>query len=79
MDWGSPETWENWYRIPNLRRDSCGQTLHELAIDCQDIETQLKAALDAFNADTAQRTCSHCGVLFPDPAQQPPWQQMVGA
>lgn len=58
--------------------DACGHTLHELEIDCQDIETQLKAALDAFNADTAQRTCPHCGSLFPDPAQQPPWQQMVG-
>jgi 3-hydroxyanthranilate 3,4-dioxygenase len=59
--------------------DNCGHALHELAIDCQDIETQLKAALDAFNADTAQRTCPRCGVLFPDPAQQPPWKQMVGA
>ena len=59
--------------------DSCGRTLHELEIDCQDIETQLKAALDAFNANTAQRTCSHCGALCPDPAQQPPWRLLVEA
>ena len=59
--------------------DACGHILHELEIDCQDIETQLKAALDAFNADMARRTCPHCGTLFPDPAQQPPWQQMVEA
>jgi hypothetical protein len=59
--------------------DACGHALHELEIDCQDIETQLKAALDAFNADMARRTCPHCGTLFPDPAQQPPWKQMVEA
>ena len=26
---------------------------HQLALDCQDIETQLKQALDTFNADLA--------------------------
>ncbi len=59
--------------------DACSQLLHELEIDCQDIETQLKAALDAFNQDMARRTCPHCSAVLPDPAQQPPWQQMVEA
>jgi 3-hydroxyanthranilate 3,4-dioxygenase len=57
--------------------DACGETLQALNIDCQDIETQLKAALDAFNADLTQRTCSHCGHVLPDPADQPPWKHMV--
>ncbi len=59
--------------------DACSHTLHELEIDCQDIETQLKAALDAFNEDTSRRTCPHCLAVLPDPAQQPPWQQIVEA
>lgn len=56
--------------------DACGATLHELELDCQDIETQLKAALDAFNADLARRTCRQCGHVLPDPAEQPPWKQL---
>jgi 3-hydroxyanthranilate 3,4-dioxygenase len=59
--------------------DACGQTLHELEIDCQDIETQLKTALDAFNANLEQRTCSHCSYVLPDPAEQPPWTQITAS
>jgi 3-hydroxyanthranilate 3,4-dioxygenase len=57
--------------------DGCGQVLHQLALDCQDIETHLKQALDAFHANLALRTCARCGSVLPDPAQQPPWRQMV--
>jgi len=57
--------------------DVCGKVLHQLALDCQDIETQLKQALDAFNADLALRTCTSCGSVLPDPAEQPPWRQMA--
>jgi 3-hydroxyanthranilate 3,4-dioxygenase len=53
--------------------DACSEVLHQLVLDCQDIEIQLKQALDAFNADLALRTCTHCGNVLPDPAQQPPW------
>jgi 3-hydroxyanthranilate 3,4-dioxygenase len=59
--------------------DACGKVLCQSALDCQDIETQLKHALDAFNADLALRTCTTCGSVLPDPARQPPWQQMVPA
>jgi 3-hydroxyanthranilate 3,4-dioxygenase len=59
--------------------DACGETLQHLEMDCQDIETQLKAALDAFNADLARRTCTACGHILPDPAQQPPWQALVAS
>ena len=59
--------------------DTCGKVLHHLELDCQDIETHLKQALDAFNANLALRTCSNCGSVLPDPALQPPWRQMVPA
>lgn len=57
--------------------DTCGHTLHALELDCQDIETQLKAALDQFNANLALRTCTQCGRVHPDPTHQPPWKAMV--
>lgn len=57
--------------------DTCGHTLHALELDCQDIETQLKAALDQFNANLALRTCAQCGRVHPDPTRQPPWKAMV--
>jgi hypothetical protein len=38
--------------------DTCGKELHQLLLDCQDIKTQLKQALDAFNADLVLRTCT---------------------
>ena len=59
--------------------DACGELLQHLEMDCQDIETQLKAALDAFNADVSRRTCTACGHVLPDPAQQPPWQSLVAS
>ena len=59
--------------------DACGKVLHQLALDCQDIEIQLQQALDAFNADLALRTCTSCDSVLPDPAEQPPWRQMVTA
>jgi len=57
--------------------DTCGKVLHQLELDCQDIEIQLKQALDTFNANLALRTCANCGSVLPDPALQPPWRQMV--
>lgn len=57
--------------------EACGETLHALELDCQDIETQLKAVLDAFNADLTRRTCSQCRHVLPDPAEQPPWTQLA--
>jgi 3-hydroxyanthranilate 3,4-dioxygenase len=55
---------------------ACGHTLHALELDCQDIETQLKEALDHFNANLVLRTCAQCGTVLPNPTQQPPWQEM---
>ena len=57
--------------------DACGEVLHQLALECQDIETQLKQALDTFHTNLALRTCASCGSVLPDPTEHPPWQQMV--
>ncbi|MCH8886914.1 MAG: 3-hydroxyanthranilate 3,4-dioxygenase [SAR324 cluster bacterium] len=55
--------------------DRCGKKLHEVFLLCEDIETQLKATLDAFNADQDLRTCKACGDVLPDPAVTPPWKK----
>jgi 3-hydroxyanthranilate 3,4-dioxygenase len=57
--------------------EACGQVLHHLELDCQDIERHLQQALAAFHANLALRTCAHCGSVLPDPVLQPPWAQMV--
>ena len=57
--------------------DACGEVLNQLALECQDIETQLKQALDTFHANLALRTCARCGSVLPYPAEHPPWQQKV--
>lgn len=44
--------------------DCCGHVLHEVTFHLADIETQLKAALDEFNADVALRTCDACGCVL---------------
>lgn len=57
--------------------EGCGQMLEQLWLPCQDIEVQLKAALDAFNGDLARRTCKACGAVLPDPSQDPPWRRLM--
>ena len=52
--------------------ERCGNKLHEVYIQCEDIETQLKAALDAFNDDLPLRTCTDCGAVLPHPAAAQP-------
>ncbi len=45
----------------------CHEKLHEVWIQCEDIETQLKVALDEVNDDEQLRTCGKCGEVLPDP------------
>ena len=52
--------------------ERCGNKLHEVYIQCEDIETQLKAPLDAFNDDLRLRTCTDCGAVLPHPAEAQP-------
>lgn len=59
--------------------EGCGAKLHETWLPCEEIEVQLKAAIDAFNADLARRTCKRCGAVLPDPAEHPPWRKDLEA
>ena len=45
----------------------CHNKLHELQIQCDDIEKHLKEALDLFNDNLELRTCDKCGDVLPDP------------
>ena len=40
---------------------SCHAVVHEAAFHCTDLGTQIKAAVEAFKADDAVRTCKSCG------------------
>ncbi|KAI0175685.1 3-hydroxyanthranilic acid dioxygenase [Hypoxylon sp. FL1284] len=48
-----------WY----CQEDGCGAVVHEAAFHCTDLGTQIKAAIEAFMADEANRTCKRCGAL----------------
>jgi 3-hydroxyanthranilate 3,4-dioxygenase len=48
--------------------DRCQSRLHEVAFSCENIETQLKEAIDRFNGDQRLRTCRRCGAVLPVPA-----------
>ncbi|MGH7320935.1 MAG: 3-hydroxyanthranilate 3,4-dioxygenase [Candidatus Rokuibacteriota bacterium] len=72
-----PDTWglviERRRRPDELDRlawfcERCEGKLHEVSFACEDIETQLKAAIQAFNASAALRTCKACGAVLPVPA-----------
>ncbi len=54
--------------------EGCGQMLHSVRFWCEDIETQLKAHVQAFNADEALRTCKTCATILPDPTRVPQWE-----
>lgn len=41
----------------------CAAVVHEAAFHCTDLGTQIKAAVEAFKADDALRTCKACGEL----------------
>ncbi len=42
---------------------NCRAVVHEAAFHCTDLGTQIKAAVEAFKASEADRTCKHCGEL----------------
>lgn len=48
--------------------EGCGARLHEVAFSCANIETELREAIQAFNASEALRTCKQCGAVLPVPA-----------
>jgi 3-hydroxyanthranilate 3,4-dioxygenase len=48
--------------------DRCDRLLHEVTMHVADIERELKAAIERFDADLALRTCPGCGHVNPDRA-----------
>jgi 3-hydroxyanthranilate 3,4-dioxygenase len=51
--------------------ERCNALLHEVTMHVADIEGQLKAAIDAFDARRDLRTCRACGHVQPDRAPVP--------
>src|SRR5215510_5248028 len=49
--------------------EGCQGKLHEVAFACADIETQLKEAIEGFNAREDLRTCQRCGAVLPVPGR----------
>jgi 3-hydroxyanthranilate 3,4-dioxygenase len=47
--------------------DRCQVKLHEVAFTCEDIEAQLREAIQTFNASPSLRTCQACGAVLPVP------------
>jgi len=47
--------------------ERCHAKLHEVSFSCENIETQLKAIIQAFNASETLRTCQTCGAVLPVP------------
>jgi len=71
-----PDTWglviERKRRPDELDRlawfcERCQARLHEVSFSCADIETELKAIIQTFNASEALRTCRACGAVLPVP------------
>jgi 3-hydroxyanthranilate 3,4-dioxygenase len=48
--------------------ERCDAKLHQVTMHVADIERELKAALEAFDASPALRTCRHCGHVQPEKA-----------
>lgn len=48
--------------------ERCQGKLHEVRFSVASIETTLKEAIQAFNANQSLRTCTRCGAVLPVPA-----------
>jgi 3-hydroxyanthranilate 3,4-dioxygenase len=48
--------------------ERCEAKLHEVSFSCQNIEVELRAAIETFNASLALRTCGACGAVLRVPA-----------
>ncbi|MFM7903533.1 MAG: 3-hydroxyanthranilate 3,4-dioxygenase [Bacteroidota bacterium] len=47
--------------------EECNNLLHEGFLELKDIETELKAAMEAYYASTDLRTCKECGAVMEPP------------
>ncbi|PYN48619.1 MAG: hypothetical protein DMD95_03050 [Candidatus Rokuibacteriota bacterium] len=48
--------------------ERCGGKLYEATFSCANIEVELRAVIQRFNASAALRTCQECGAELPVPA-----------
>jgi 3-hydroxyanthranilate 3,4-dioxygenase len=51
--------------------DECNAELHRVTMSAMDIERDLRAAIEAFDASEALRTCQRCGHVQPEHAAPP--------
>lgn len=51
---------------------NCRSQVHEASFHCTDLGTQIKAAVQAFEADTQARTCRKCGEICDVKPRDPP-------
>lgn len=51
--------------------DRCDAHLHEVTMHVADIEKELKAAIEAFDASADLRTCRRCGFVQPERPPEP--------
>ncbi len=51
--------------------DQCNAELHRVTMSAMDIERDLRAAIEAFDASEALRTCRRCGYVQPEHAAPP--------
>ena len=51
--------------------DACDATIHEVTMHVADIETELKTAIETFDASVELRTCKRCGHVQADRAPVP--------
>ena len=74
------ETWGLVIEIKRGARDQealiwfcerCDRELHRLTMSAMDIERDLRAAIEAFDASVELRTCRHCHQVQPDQAPLP--------
>jgi 3-hydroxyanthranilate 3,4-dioxygenase len=51
--------------------ERCHAPLHAVTMHVADIETELRAAIEQFDATVALRTCRQCGYVHPERPEVP--------
>ncbi len=49
--------------------DRCNTKLYDRPFSCTNIETEIRAAIEAFYADESLRTCKQCGAVLQQPGE----------
>jgi 3-hydroxyanthranilate 3,4-dioxygenase len=59
--------------------ERCAAPLHAVTLHVSDIETELKAAIEAFDASSELRTCRQCGDVHPEKPAVPQRSSSAGS